>query len=158
MRSSRKLSEPVASWRRLSLAARSPEGAKKTKNNMSSCFRDTTLGGERPVVLRLLNEHPYTLFVFSNSAQDRWHFLNVKYDETSNKRRLFRRITVGPYERLRTASERIAMLDLEAIQPDLFGLSPLAIQQRCDEAFDVEAVTKQFFEEYKAVFGILQDD
>ena len=50
------------------------------------------------------------------------------------------------------------MLDLESIHPDLFGLSPLTIQEHHDEAFDVEAVTKQFFEEYKAVFGILQDD
>jgi hypothetical protein len=116
------------------------------------------LGQERPVVSRLLRDHPYALFVFSNAAQDRWHFLNVKYDEKSEKRRLFRRITVGPEERLRTASECLAMLDLEAIHPDLFGLSPLAIQQYHDEAFDVEAVTKQFFEEYKAVFGILQDD
>ncbi|MBI3798725.1 MAG: Eco57I restriction-modification methylase domain-containing protein, partial [Deltaproteobacteria bacterium] len=116
------------------------------------------LGQERPVVSRLLRDHPYALFVFSNATQDRWHFLNVKYDEKSDKRRLFRRITVGPGERLRTASERMAMLDLESIHPDLFGLPPLAVQQRCDEAFDVEAVTKQFFDEYKAVFGILQDD
>lgn len=116
------------------------------------------LGHERPVVSRLLRDHPYALFVFSNATQNRWHFLNIKYDEKSDKRRLFRRITVGPEERLRTASERLAMLDLEAIHPDLFGLSPLTIQQHRDEAFDVEAVTKQFFEEYKAVFGLLQDD
>lgn len=91
------------------------------------------LGHERPVVSRLLRDHPYALFVFSNTTQTRWHFLNIKYDEKSDKRRLFRRITVGPEERLRTASERLAMLDLEAIiQPDLFGLSPLAIQQHHD--------------------------
>src|SRR5438045_3942886 len=52
------------------------------------------LGAERPVVSRLLSEHPYTLFVFSNEAQDRWHFLNVKYDQKTDNRRLFRRITV----------------------------------------------------------------
>jgi len=110
------------------------------------------LGQERPVVSRLLRDHPYALFVFSNAAQDHWHFLNVKYDEKSDKRRLFRRITVGPEERLRTASERLAMLDLEAIQPDLFGLSPLAIQQHHDEAFDVEAVTKQFFKIFAELY------
>lgn len=115
-------------------------------------------GLERPVVSRLLRDHPYALFVFSNEAQDRWHFLNVKYDEQAKKRRLFRRITIGPEERLRTASERLGLLDLEAISPDLFGLSPLTIQQQHDEAFDVEAVTKQFFGEYKAVFNNLQDD
>jgi hypothetical protein len=45
------------------------------------------------------------------------------------------------------------MLDLAALSPDLFGLSPLAIQQRHDEAFNVEAVTKKFFEEYARVFA-----
>jgi hypothetical protein len=116
------------------------------------------LGQERPVVSRLLRDHPYALFVFSNAIQNRWHFLNVKDDEKRERRHLFRRITVGPEERLRTASERLAMLDLEAIQPDLFGLSPLAIQQRCDEAFDVEAVTKQFFKTFAELFHTVASD
>ena len=116
------------------------------------------LGQERPVVNQLLKEHQYGLFIFSNQAQDHWHFINVKYDTESEKRRLFRRITVGPEERLRTAAERIAMLDLQSVQPDMFGLQPLTIQSRHDDAFDVEAVTKQFFEEYKAIFRILEDD
>jgi hypothetical protein len=116
------------------------------------------LGHERLVASRLLRNHPYSLFVFSNEMQDLWHFLNVKYDEKSEKRRLFRRITIGPEERLRTATERISLLDLDKIDRDLFGISPLAIQQIHDEAFDVEIVTKQFFEEYKVVFGDLIDD
>jgi len=113
---------------------------------------------ERPVVARLLRDHPYALFVFSNVSQDYWHFLNVKYDGKAEKRRLFRRITIGPEEHLRTASERLTMLDLASLSADPADLSPLAVQQRHDEAFDVEAVTKLFFEEYKAIFGILQDD
>ncbi len=116
------------------------------------------IGYERPIVLKLLREHPYALFVFSNEAQDRWHFINVKHDEDIEKRRIFRRITVAREERLRTASERIALLDLDAIDGDLFGISPLAIQKQHDEAFNVEAVTKLFFEEYKSVFNILQND
>jgi hypothetical protein len=113
---------------------------------------------ERPVVSRLLRDHPYALFVFSNEAQDRWHFLNVKYDEKTDKRRLFRRIAVGPEERLRTASERVALLDLASVSPTLFGLAPLDIQKRHDEAFDVEAVTRQFYGEYEAAFFALQKD
>ena len=76
------------------------------------------LTAERPVISKLLEDHPYTLFVFSNQEQTDWHFVNVKYDETDDpkKRRLFRRITISPYEKLRTASERIAMLDLEFIK------------------------------------------
>ena len=102
---------------------------------------------ERPLVNQILKEHPYVLLVFSNESQTRWHFLNVKYDSDIKKRRLFRRITVCPNEGLRTAAERIAMLDLEAISPNLFGLSPLTIQARHDEAFDVERVTKEFYKE-----------
>jgi len=116
------------------------------------------LGHERPVISRLLQEHPYALIVISNREQNRWHFVNAKYAEDAEKRRLFRRITVGREERLRTASERLAMLDLATIGPDLFGLSPLAIQERHDAAFDVEAVTKEFYQSYRAVFDILQSD
>ena len=38
------------------------------------------LTAERPVISRLLQDHPYTLFVFSNQEQTDWHFVNVKYD------------------------------------------------------------------------------
>ena len=42
--------------------------------------------------------------------------------------------------------------------PDDFdALSPLPIQARHDEAFNVEAITARFFEDYKAVFQKLQD-
>ena len=117
------------------------------------------LTAERPVISKLLEDHPYTLFVFSNREQTDWHFVNVKYDtDDSERRRLFRRITISPYEKLRTASERIAMLDLEFINPNLEELSPLDIQKRHEEAFDVEAVTKQFFEDYQSVFHDFQDD
>jgi hypothetical protein len=81
------------------------------------------IGDERPVVSRLLQEHPYALFVFSNSRQENFHFLNVKYDDDAQKRRLFRRITVGPYEQLRTASERIRLwlslaVDFDGAKPE----------------------------------------
>src|SRR6266581_53709 len=104
-------------------------------------------GLERPVVTQLLREHPYALFVFSNKAQADWHFLNVKHDDQVERRRLFRRITVRPGAGLRTATERVQLLDLTEIHPELFGITPLAIQQRCDAAFDVETVTKDFFRE-----------
>jgi methylase of polypeptide subunit release factors len=115
------------------------------------------MGDERPVVSKLLHEHPYALFIFSNSKQEHFHFLNVKYDDDAQKRRMFRRITVGPNEHLRTASERIALLDLADISPDLFGLSPLAIQQRNDIAFDVEPVTREFFTEYHRLFTEVEE-
>lgn len=104
---------------------------------------------ERSVVNNLLKEHPYALFVFSNKSQSQWHFLNVKYDNSPEKRKLFRRITVGEGEQLRTATERISLLDLELIKPDA---SPLDIQTCHDEAFDVEKVTQEFFKQYRQTF------
>ena len=59
---------------------------------------------------------------------------------------------MGPNERLRTAAERMALLDIAAMPGDLLGLSPLAIQAQHDQAFNVEAVTQKFFEEYHRVF------
>ncbi len=122
---------------------------------------------ERTIVSKLQPEHPYALFIFSNRDQDRWHFVNVKQQardaapqrEGSRKApQLFRRITVGPEERLRTASQRVAMLDVATIPAGPFAVSHLDIQARHDEAFDVEAVSKQFFAEYQTVFRSLQAD
>ncbi len=119
-----------------------------------------SLGDERTLVGRLLREHPYALFVFSNTAQDHWHFVNVKYeqDAEARARRVFRRISVSPYEtagpeqRLRTATERLSLLDIAMLAPALLGVSPLVIQNRHDEAFDVEAVTRDFFATYRTIF------
>lgn len=114
------------------------------------------LGAERPVVSRLLQDHPYALFVFSDSSQRHWHFLNVKHDEKGGKRRLFRRITIGPEERLRTACERIAMLDVvddtDWIQALRHPLGVNDIQQRHDVAFDVEEVGGGFYQGYHDQF------
>ncbi|MBN1224785.1 MAG: Eco57I restriction-modification methylase domain-containing protein [Candidatus Aminicenantes bacterium] len=104
-------------------------------------------GPQRSVVNCMLKEDPYALFVFSNRHQTHWNFLNVKYEAAAKKRKLFRRITIKPEQGLRTASERIQMLDLGSLDRDLFGLSALSIQRRHDEAFDVEKVTKDFYRE-----------
>ncbi len=102
---------------------------------------------ERPIVSQLIREHPYGLFVFSDTAQSAWHFLNIKYDEKAEKRRLFRRITVRADGGLRTAAERLQMLDLASFGKELFGIPALEIQKRHDDAFDVESVTKAFYKE-----------
>jgi len=74
-----------------------------------------SLTAERLAVNQLLNDHPYALFVFSDADERHWHLVNVRYDaagaqgEGPARRRVFRRIAVGPYERLRTASERVAI-------------------------------------------------
>jgi methylase of polypeptide subunit release factors len=125
------------------------------------------LTDERAVVNRLLREYPYALFIFSDKDQKRWHLVNVKdaprlaltpgpsplEREEHAPRLLFRRIALGPEERVRTAAERLGLLDTATIQRELRqGLSPLQIQKRHDEAFDVEKVTKEFFVIYRRIF------
>ncbi|GAC1359248.1 MAG: hypothetical protein NVSMB38_42850 [Ktedonobacteraceae bacterium] len=117
-----------------------------------------SLGHERTLIAKLLPNLIYALFVFSNSDQSRWHFVNVKEGAGEVKRRLFRRITIGPEEQLRTAIERIAMLDLSTLSTNIATLSALAIQDIFDKAFDVEAVTRTFFRDYRITFDILQKD
>jgi hypothetical protein len=102
---------------------------------------------ERPIVNQLIREHPYCLFVFSNTTQSSWHFLNIKYDEKAERRRLFRRMTVRADGGLRTAAERLQMLDLVSIRKELFSIPALEIQKRHDDAFNVEKVTKDFYKE-----------
>lgn len=50
---------------------------------------------------------------------------------------------------MRTASERVALLDVKRLSNE----SPLVIQPRHDEAFNVEAVTEQFFRDYRQAFA-----
>jgi hypothetical protein len=114
------------------------------------------LTDERTVIPQLLKEYPYALFVFSDKSQTEFHFVNVKW-ENNQKRRLYRRIAVGPQERLRTAVERISLLDIQTIETGLFGITAQQIQDRHDEAFDVAKVSKSFFDEYKRVFEVMRD-
>jgi hypothetical protein len=114
------------------------------------------LTDERTVIPQLLKEYPYALFVFSDKSQTEFHFVNVKW-ENNQKRRLYRRIAVGPQERLRTAVERISLLDIQTIEAGLFGITAQQIQDRHDEAFDVAKVSKSFFDEYKRVFEVMRD-
>lgn len=55
-------------------------------------------------------------------------------------------------EEHRTASERIAMLDLDGLD----GASTLAIQTHHDEAFAVKPVTNEFFREYARVESLVE--
>ena len=118
------------------------------------------LGVERQIISKLIQSHPFTLFIFSDTSQVNWHFVNVKHDRDDGKRarRVFRRITVSPYERLRTAAERIGLLDTATLSRDLFGISPLIVQQQHDEAFNVEAVTERFFYSYQQIFNKVKNE
>ncbi len=107
-----------------------------------------SLADERIVTSRLLKDNPYALFIFSDRTQTNWHFLNVKMADDESKRKLFRRVAVGPHEKMRTASQVISQLDLASLP----NPSPLVIQERHDHAFDVEPVTEEFFTRYRSTF------
>jgi len=117
-----------------------------------------SLQAERRVMEKLHAEgHDRALFVFSDTARVRWHFVNARYSGEEGRRRLYRRITIGPEEEHRTASERIADLDLDSIArkkgKDLEDLFPLDISDEHHEAFKVEPVTNEFFSKYAEVFA-----
>ena len=121
---------------------------------------------ERQIITHLQTRYPDALYVFSNLAQEHWHFINVKLtrekqgkieqerEKPLKQRNLFRRITIAPDERLRTAAERIALLDLEKVDKR----DTLEIRKQHEDAFNVEAVTEAFFEHYKQIFEQLQTE
>ena len=138
---------------------------------------------ERQVITHLQTRFPDALYVFSNSVQEQWHFINVKLTRDKQEeseeqpqaktklRNIFRRITIAPEERLRTAAERIALLDIEKPniekiddpeQGSLFErqefVTAFEISKQHAEAFNVEAVTEAFFEDFKRVFKQLQNE
>ncbi|MDY0019899.1 MAG: TaqI-like C-terminal specificity domain-containing protein [Anaerolineae bacterium] len=113
-----------------------------------------TLSAERQVIAQLLHHHPYALFVFSDAQAHTWHFVNIKPDHEEKEssapaaQSVLRRIVIGPQERLHTAAEQLAQLGTAATPPD----SPLTLQAIHDQAFNVEAVTREFFADYKRLF------
>jgi len=113
---------------------------------------------ERIILNQINQKFPYNLTVFSNSDDTYWDFVNVKLiaDKTEEnqkpeKRKYIRRIRIGDTERLHTASERISHLKIHDEK-----ISPLALQNQHDEAFDVEQVTQKFFEEFVEIFRALK--
>jgi len=124
--------------------------------NIIYCQLDRLLLGiERPIVNQILMRHPYFLVIFSDSMFQNWHFVNVKYDEEAKNRRLFRRIIIGPDERLHTrlhtAAQRISLLDVVDER-----MTALDLQKKHDKAFDVEEVTKDFFNVFVEMFHLLR--
>jgi len=116
------------------------------------------MGLERRVAEKLSRRFPYALFVFSSPDSDEplWHFVNLKVEAapaTTLPRSTMRRIAIGPDQKLHTAAQRIERIAIPAE-----GLSALDLQHLHDQAFDVEAVTKEFFKAFRAAFAAVADD
>jgi hypothetical protein len=126
-----------------------------------------SLTTERKIMERLKKSYPYSLYVFSDAEDRLWHFVNAPLDPEAQApgnlsgRKQYRRIVVGPGESFRTATERISLLTVDDLaeksrqEPE--ELAPLAVHAAHEEAFDVEAVTKEFFREYRRVFESVEE-
>lgn len=129
-----------------------------------------TLSDERRLIKQIKRQYPHSFFIFSDSSENIWHFVNAKTIETAepgreasdrwkklDSKHIAQRITIGPeereYGRLRTAAERLALITLPEKE-----LPPLELQKLLDNAFDVEKVTEEFYKQYHDIFeGIVQD-
>lgn len=109
---------------------------------------DLRKGAERQLIQRIIKDDPSLrgLFVVSDVHQSQWHLVNARHDQDENRHghlRL-RRFRVGPGQSVRTTVERLAQIDIEAIGD---AISAGDLQTLHDRAFDVEAVSKEFFNE-----------
>lgn len=112
---------------------------------------------QRRIIERLLKDDSTlrALFVVTNDDQSRWHFVNVP-ENTTDKRRLLRRFRIESKDQpMRTIVEQFSLIDVQKIGEKA---SIIDIKEVHDAAFDVEAITKEFYKNYKALFDILQED
>jgi len=104
-------------------------------------------GNERPVIEQLSKYFQHNLVVFSDADCNEFHFTSIRplrkeKELIKDRSQPFRRFVVGANERLRTAGERLGLLILDG---DEKGWE---VQQKCDLAFDVEAVSRDFYKDF----------
>jgi len=118
------------------------------------CVIDSLLKDiERKAVKSISSYYLENIIVFTNKERNETHFINTKYIKKDKKpeARGFRRITVGKTDRLRTAAERL--LKIYAYE----GISSLTLTSNCEKAFDIEAVSKEFYKEFVEKYKELRD-
>ena len=118
------------------------------------CVIDSLLKGiERKAVKNISSYYLENIIVFTNKEGNETHFINTKYIKKDKKpeARGFRRITVGKTDRLRTAAERLSKIYAYE------GISSLTLTSNCEKAFDVEAVSKEFYKEFVEKYKELRD-
>ncbi|MDP9378753.1 MAG: Eco57I restriction-modification methylase domain-containing protein [Chloroflexota bacterium] len=91
------------------------------------------------------------LLVLTDGSRSQWHFV---YPSTDPESRVLRRMVIHKGQPYRTVAERLGGIYNEARRTDL--------RRALEAAYDVEAVTKSFFREYRRVFdqvkGLVQGD
>lgn len=114
-------------------------------------IRRLTRTNERTVLKELLNKgFPDCAVIFTDEDQSEFHITSPKYEPESRYKFVVRRYVVGTHERLRTASERLCLTYA------LDGDTTTELKAKHDEAFNVEAVTKEFYDEYKTVLNAIE--
>jgi hypothetical protein len=118
------------------------------------CQIDTLLKGKEPEIVKDISAYyPANIIILTNREADEAHFINTKYvgKKQDKKVKGFRRITVGKTDRLRTAAERLSLLYVDT------HISTLDLMQKCVDAFDVEAVTVEFYDEFVKKYRFLRE-
>lgn len=112
---------------------------------------------ERAIGKKLINDYKYCLVIFTDPPFSEYHFVNIKWDEKNEKRNIFRRLVIDDFDKIRTAIERIGMISLIDKNNNIREFEAVELMKIHDTAFDVEAVTEQFFEVYKKILGIFRE-
>jgi hypothetical protein len=114
--------------------------------------KDLRKGQERQLIQRIRKDDPTlrALFVVSNPNQKQWHLINIPDTvEASGKAVRLRFFRIGEDKdgkklQVRTAAERLHLIDIEAFDPEITAQE---LQEHHNDAFDVESVSQDFFNE-----------
>jgi type I restriction-modification system DNA methylase subunit len=136
-------------------------------------LRPFNLSLQRGLILQLRKRFPDALFLFAdrnslgNERGARVHIVHTKLSGPpsgdlsagaqagdESRRLILRRFRVAPGERYRTAAERLAKLDLNS-RPQI---GKLELGHLCDEAFDKEALTDEFFKKLDRHIRAIETD
>lgn len=113
-------------------------------------IRKLTRTNERTVLQEILKRFPDCAVVFTDENESEFHITSPKYEPESRYKFVIRRYLVGKYEKLRTASERLCLTYAQDTD------TATELKAKHDDAFNVEAVTKQFYNEYKAALNLME--
>jgi len=106
-------------------------------------------GTTRAVIARIMRDHAnafYGLFVVSNKDASAWELVNARLVDGKANRLNLRRVKVGTKLGARTATERLQLVDLASQDK----LTAQEIQALHDSAFDVEGISKEFYQKIAA--------
>ncbi|MBI5194207.1 MAG: Eco57I restriction-modification methylase domain-containing protein [Nitrospirae bacterium] len=114
-------------------------------------------GKERPLAEKVAEHYHHSLVIFTNTDYSEWHFTNIKYvrfekEGFDRKIRPFRRIIAGRTERLRTASERLALIEVNDDD------SALTVHEKCNRAFDVQEVSRDFYKDFVLYYKAFREE